>query len=137
MDRQYVVGLNAKILTQCREQMDLTLESVAEKVKDIAAAEAGICCLKNEHLDILRKLYSVPRWVFIAEELPEKYNFVKSIPFFKLILNKKKAAESILKINLYKSEVKELKCLIDGKEQKINNLWTEIYCLPQKKRIEA
>lgn len=78
-----VENINTEILIQCREQMGLELFEVAKKVPKIEKIE------NNEHkptykqLDTLADLYKVPRWVFISEELPPKYQFNKSVPAFR------------------------------------------------------
>lgn len=75
--------INPAILRQCREQMALNVESVKRKVSLIEGIEAGEKLPTYKQLDTLADLYKVPRWVFISEELPPEYDFVKSVPAFR------------------------------------------------------
>lgn len=75
--------INRAILRQCREQMALNVESVKGKVPLIEGIEDGGKFPTYKQLDTLADLYKVPRWVFISEELPPEYDFVKSVPAFR------------------------------------------------------
>lgn len=78
-----VIQANPGILRQCREQIGLDIPAVEKKVKAIAAIENGKKSPTINQLDILSGLYNVPRWVFIARELPEKYRYDSVMPAFR------------------------------------------------------
>jgi len=78
-----VENINKDILRQCREQIGLSLPVVAKKVAKIAGIEQGDQKPTFKQIDTLADLYKVPRWVFISEHLPEKYQFDKAIPAFR------------------------------------------------------
>ncbi|MCG7852856.1 MAG: XRE family transcriptional regulator [Methanosarcinaceae archaeon] len=78
-----VENINKDILRQCREQIGLSLPDVAKKVPKIAAIEQGDQKPTFKQIDTLADLYKVPRWVFISDHLPEKYQFDKAIPAFR------------------------------------------------------
>ncbi|MBT6339164.1 MAG: ImmA/IrrE family metallo-endopeptidase [Desulfobacula sp.] len=78
-----VENINNDILRQCREQIGLSLPVVAKKVAKIAAIEQGDQKPTFKQIDTLADLYKVPRWVFISDHLPEKYQFDKAIPAFR------------------------------------------------------
>jgi len=78
-----VENINKDVLRQCREQIGLSLPAVAKKVVKIAAIEQGDQKPTFKQIDTLADLYKVPRWVFISDNLPEKYQFDKAIPAFR------------------------------------------------------
>ncbi len=78
-----VENINTEILIQCREQIGLELFEVAKKVPKIEKIENDEHKPTYKQLDTLADLYKVPRWVFISEELPPKYQFNKSVPAFR------------------------------------------------------
>lgn len=78
-----VENINKDILCQCREQIGLSLFEVEKKVAKIAAIEQGDQKPTFKQLNTLAGLYKVPRWIFISEHLPEKYQFHKAIPAFR------------------------------------------------------
>ena len=55
----------------------------SKKVPKIEKIESGEQKPTFKQLDTLADLYSVPRWVFISEQLPGKYQFNKSVPAFR------------------------------------------------------
>ena len=71
------VKINKDILRQCREQIGMSLSFVAKEVAEISYIENFECKPSFEQLNILSKLYQVPRWVFISDEIPERYR----VPF--------------------------------------------------------
>jgi Zn-dependent peptidase ImmA (M78 family) len=73
--------LNLNILRQCREQMSLSQDQVAKKVKSIHEIELGKKCPSYKQLDDLSSLYQVPRWVFIADRLPDEYQYTTTPAF--------------------------------------------------------
>ena len=75
--------INLKILRQCREQMSLTVDDVQKEIKTIQQIEAGERNPTFRQLDELADLYGVPRWVFIANELPETYHYAQKPAFRK------------------------------------------------------
>ncbi len=78
-----VENINKDILFQYRNQIGLSLSEVAKKVTKIAAIEQGEQKPTFKQLDTLSELYKVPRWVFISDRLPEKYQFDKAVPAFR------------------------------------------------------
>ncbi len=78
-----VENINKDILRQSRGQIGLSLSVVAKKVAKIGAIEAGDQKPTFKQLNTLAELYKVPRWVFISDHLPEKYQFDKAIPSFR------------------------------------------------------
>ncbi len=78
-----VENINKNILRQSREQIGLSLSIVAKKVTKISDMEKGDQKPTFKQLDTLASLYKVPRWVFISDQLPEKYQFDKAIPSFR------------------------------------------------------
>jgi Zn-dependent peptidase ImmA (M78 family) len=78
-----VENINKDILRQSREQIGLSLSIVAKKVAKISAIEKGEQKPTFKQLDTLAEFYKVPRWVFISDQLPEKYQFDKAIPAFR------------------------------------------------------
>jgi len=78
-----VENVNIQILRQCREQMGFNLGDVKNKVASIEAMETGKKKPTFKQLDTLANLYNVPRWVFVSDELPTKYNFARAIPAFR------------------------------------------------------
>ncbi len=78
-----VEKINTDIMQHCREQIGLDLLEVEKKIKKIAEIEKGTQKPTFKQLDTLSNLYKVPRWVFISEQLPEKYHFDKAVPAFR------------------------------------------------------
>ncbi len=78
-----VENINKDILRQSREQIGLSLSIVAKKVSKISDMEKGDQKPTFKQLDTLANLYKVPRWVFISDQLPGKYQFDKAIPSFR------------------------------------------------------
>ena len=110
------ININTKILIQCREQIGLELFEVAKKVPKIEKIESGEQKPTFKQLDTLADLYSVPRWVFISEQLPGKYQFNKSVPAFRQfadsnsdIFSDHKIRSLLTKIEQYRNLVLELR----------------------------
>jgi Zn-dependent peptidase ImmA (M78 family) len=78
-----VGNANKDILRQCRIQIGLELSQVEKTVSKIQLIEQGDQKPTFIQLDALSKLYKVPRWVFISEELPDKYKLDSAIPAFR------------------------------------------------------
>ena len=74
-------NLNLSTLTRCREQMGLSLDVVGDKIGTISKIESGSKRPTYNQLDILADLYKVPRWVFIADELPSEYLYTNKPSF--------------------------------------------------------
>lgn len=67
-------NFNIEVIKQCRRQMRLTEKDVRDKISlDIKVIEKGLKQPTFEQIDKLSRLYQVPRWVFIAEEIPREY----------------------------------------------------------------
>lgn len=78
-----VEKINTSIMQQCREQIGLDLHEVERKIRKIVEIEKGTKKPTFKQLDTLSKLYKVPRWVFISDQLPERYRFDKAVPAFR------------------------------------------------------
>ena len=83
MARQQVENINPEILRQCREQIGLSIEQAQQKakLKTLADIEEGKIYPTVNQIEQLAKRYYVPVWVFLREELPDKYRFNKSAAF--------------------------------------------------------
>lgn len=78
-----VDNINPQVLRECRKQMRFRIKDVAKKVWKVAAFEAAQDHPTFAELDTLAELYRVPRWVFIADELPAEYRFAQAMPAFR------------------------------------------------------
>ena len=78
--RATVENINPTILRQCREQMGLSLDDVRKTVASIEKIENGDKKPTFNQIDQLAELYLVPRWVFIADDLPHEYQFDRIHP---------------------------------------------------------
>lgn len=85
MAKVYVQGINHRTLKACREQIGMPLERVERFVPKIREVEEGVWGLTFRQLDILADLYQVPRWVFLEDEIPEAFDYNKTIPGFRTI----------------------------------------------------
>ena len=76
--------INPKILKLCREQMGLSVEKAQKKagLKTLSDIESGKRQPTFKQIDKLSKIYLVPSWVFLRNNLPNEYNFNK-IPSFR------------------------------------------------------
>lgn len=81
--KERVENINKKILKQCREQIGLELPIVAKKIPKIADIEQGEQKPTFGQLNTISELYKVPRWVFVADTLPQKYQFNTAVPAFR------------------------------------------------------
>jgi len=107
-----VENVNPKILKQCREQIGLSLSEVKSKVKKIAEIESGALKPTFKQLNVLAELYRVPRWVFIADKLPDEYSFEKSIPAFRQLADSNKTIFSEHKIRSLVAQIEQYRELI-------------------------
>ncbi len=78
-----VKNINRDVLRQCREQIGISLSDVEKRVELISRIEQGDWFPTFNQLDVLSKLYGVPRWVFVSESLPEEYQFEKAVPAYR------------------------------------------------------
>ncbi len=81
-----VGNVNPNILKECREQMAYEIKTVRKTIPSIDKLEAGAKKPTFKQLAELSKLYCVPDWVFISEQMPERYKFASS-PSFRRIWN--------------------------------------------------
>ena len=107
-----VENINVAILRQCREQMALSLEEVRGKIETIETIEAGKEYPTFDQLSILAGMYGVPRWVFISEQLPSEYNFVKSVPAFRQFTEQTGETFSDPKVRNVVAQVQQLRELV-------------------------
>ena len=107
-----VENVNVGVLRKCREQMALDIVDVQKKVSSIEAIEAGEKYPTFKQLEILAERYKVPRWVFISDELPEKYDFAKSVPAFRQFADQEPSDFSDWKIRGLVAQVERLRNLV-------------------------
>ena len=107
-----VKNVNVAILRQCREQLALRLEQVKKSVESIEDIEEGKKCPTFKQLNTLAKMYDVPRWVFVSDQLPSEYNYVKSVPVFRQFAEQDKEAFSDPKVRSVTAQVKQLRELV-------------------------
>lgn len=91
------MDINTATLKRCREQMGLSLEQVEKHIRTIATIEQGLKKPTFKQMDTLEELYEVPRWVFIADKLPERYHY-NSSPSFRQYKNASIFDNSIRKL---------------------------------------
>ncbi len=91
--------------------MALDIDHVEKKVPLIKDIEAGEKYPTFKQLDTLSELYKVPRWVFVSEKLPEKYDFAKSVPVFRKFV-KRPARFSNWKVRGLVARVERFRSLI-------------------------
>lgn len=103
---------NNEILIQCRQQLGLDLEIVASKVKAISEYESGQSKPTFKQLDILAEIYNVPRWVFIADQLPSQFELSKSVPAFRQFSESNMDSFSIPKVRALIKKVEEFRSLV-------------------------
>ena len=107
-----VENINTEVLIQCRKQIGLELFEVARKVSKIEEIENGVRKPTYKQLDTLAGLYEVPRWVFISEELPQKYQFNKSMPAFRQFSDSKPEIFSNHRIRNLTAKIEQYRNLI-------------------------
>ena len=80
------------MLKICREQMALTIEEAQGKAnfKTLDDIEKGKRKATINQINKLSKLYLVPSWVFMEKNLPDEYNFGRTIASFRTFKNKGK-----------------------------------------------
>ncbi len=110
--------INVNILKQCREQLALPLDVVKRKIKFIDKFENNEKVPTLKQLSTLADLYEVPRWVFIAEELPQKYQYHNN-PAFRLmqgadIESPYKIHKLIARVEQYRNLFLELRADMDS-----------------------
>jgi Zn-dependent peptidase ImmA (M78 family) len=105
-------NINSNILIQCREQIGLELSEVEKKIKNIAKFEKGEIKPTFKQLNKLAEIYKVPRWVFISDHLPEKYQFKKSVPAFRQFINSKTAIFKDHKIRSITAKIEQFRKFI-------------------------
>ncbi|MBC6414189.1 MAG: ImmA/IrrE family metallo-endopeptidase [Chromatiales bacterium] len=83
MANKRVENINPHILRLCRKQIGLSIEQAQKKagLKSLADIEAGKKYPTIMQLEKIAGRYQVPVWVFLKEELPERYRFNKSVAF--------------------------------------------------------
>ncbi len=111
-----VENINKDILRQCRVQVGMDLFEAEKKIRKIAGIEQGTQKPTFKQLETLAKLYRVPRWVFIAESLPEEYQFARAVPAFRQFANSNteafddsKVRGLVAKVERFRSFILELR----------------------------
>jgi len=107
-----VEDINADILRKCREQIGLALFDVEKIIKKIAEIENGDHKPTFKQLDTLSELYKVPRWVFVSEQLPDKYQFDKAVPAFRQLASSNAEIFSDSKVRSVIAQVERFRDLI-------------------------
>ncbi|MDI6782031.1 MAG: ImmA/IrrE family metallo-endopeptidase [bacterium] len=117
-----VENINKDILCQCREQIGLSLSEVEKKVTKIAEIECGDQKPTFRQIDILSELYKVPRWVFISEHLPEKYQFDKAVPAFRQFIDSNADVFSDHKVRSLTAKVERFREMITELHEDIDDI---------------
>ena len=107
-----VENINKDILRQCRVQVGMDLFEAEKKIKKIAGIEEGTQKPTFKQLETLAKLYRVPRWVFIAESLPEEYQFARAVQAFRQFVDSKTEAFDDSKVRGLVAKVERFRLLI-------------------------
>lgn len=76
-----VENVKIDILRECREQLALGVDNVKKRVASIEKIEAGEKKPTYKQLQTLAQLYKVPDWVFISEQLPDRFKLQASPSF--------------------------------------------------------
>ncbi len=115
---QVIPPINVNILKQCREQLALSLDVVKRKMKFIDEFENNKRKPTPKQLSTLADLYEVPRWVFIAEELPKEYQYHNNPAFRRMqgadIESPDKVYKLIARVEQYRSLFLELRADMDS-----------------------
>ena len=106
-----VENTNPKILRQCREQLGMTIEEAARKVRKIPEIENGDVKPTFKQLDTLAELYQVPRWVFVNDKLPEQYQ-LEQLPVFRTLAHSNTNAVNNSKVRTLLIRTERLRRLI-------------------------
>ena len=116
--------LNLNLLKACREQMGLSEKQVKQTVNSISSIESGDKRPTYKQLDDLADLYQVPRWVFIADTLPEEYQYQNTPAFRKfkgtLVFEDAKVRRLIARVESYRDLLIELRQDMDEPIQKFS-----------------
>jgi len=107
-----ISSVNIDTVKKCRLQISLSLAEVESKVNHIRGIEDGSYIPTLAQLDTLSKLYSVPRWVFIADNLPQQYDFADSVNAFRHFSQSRPDIFSNTKIRSVTSRVSKLRDLM-------------------------
>lgn len=118
----HVNGVNPKILVKCRVQAGLELSDVKKKVSRIEKFELGEISPTFKQIDTLAQLYSVPRWVFISKELPENFEFEKSVPAFRHLKNINPELIGDFKVRKVIAKVEQLRLLVLELQEDMNDV---------------
>ncbi len=110
--RSRIKEINPGILRKCREQIGLRLSDVQKKVARIAEIENGEQFPTFRQLSTLSVLYSVPRWVFISEELPDEYRFDESSPAFRQFASQRAEVFEDPRLRRITAKIEKLRALI-------------------------
>ena len=110
----FVQGINHMTVKACREQIGMPLERVERVVPKIREVERGERDLTFRQLDLLAELYHVPRWVFLEDEIPEAFDYNKTIPGFRKIKEHPMNTDPITvgKVNTIMARLDTLRSLI-------------------------
>ncbi len=110
----FVQGIKSKTVKACREQIGIPLERVENVVPKIREVERGERSLTFRQLDLLAELYHVPRWVFFQDEIPEVFDYNKTIPGFRRIKERPISTDPITagKVNTIMARLDTLRSLI-------------------------
>ncbi len=113
-----VERVNPNILRECREQIGVDLFEISKKIQKIEELEQGKLKPTFKQLNAIVAFYKVPRWVFLSEKLPEKYQFAKTIPEFRQFsdnrdsFNHYKVRGLTAKIERFRSLILELREIV-------------------------
>ena len=115
---QVRLPINVNILKQCREQLAMSLDVVKKTVRSIDKIENSEKYPTFKQLNDLGELYEVPRWVFIAKELPKEYQYYNTPAFRRMrdteIESPDKVHKLITRVEQYRSLFLELRADMDN-----------------------
>ncbi len=115
---QVRLPINGNILKQCREQLAISLDVVKRKIKFIDEFENNEKVPTLKQLSTLADLYEVPRWVFIAKELPKEYQYYNTPAFRRMrdteIESPDKVHKLITRVEQYRNLFLELRADMDN-----------------------
>ncbi|MGU9951438.1 MAG: ImmA/IrrE family metallo-endopeptidase [Gammaproteobacteria bacterium WSBS_2016_MAG_OTU1] len=100
-----VDNVNPDILRTCREQMAYDLAFVRKKIPSVDKLESGEKKPTFGQLAKLSKLYCVPDWVFISDQMPEEYKLSASHSFRHIRKSRSAGVPAIPKIRQLISKV--------------------------------
>lgn len=106
--------VNPNILSQCREQIGLTIEQAGKKslIRALEKIEAGEKQPSFLQLERLASIYRVSPWVFLRKTLPDQYDFSNTLTSFRKFSQASPADFGNYRIRFITVRVEQLRRLI-------------------------